>query len=180
MSKGIPTNLILIIASIYFFSGIFFGLDFADSFFHLNNAIYRDTYSSSFFLSSAVLDLLNSLFGSELWKFRLFNAALLYSSLFLPFFLNNNRISGVSSLGISLALILFSPLNVNIPGYDSFSIFILSLLFSVYLTYMRNRQLHFLVLLACISSLAVFFRLPNAIIILIITGLLFLQNQKKY
>lgn len=178
-SSQLPVFTIFVFSTLYFFSGIFFGLDFSDSFFHLNNAVFRGSYSSSFFLSSTIIDAVYQVFGPELWKIRFFNACLIYSSFFLPFLINKERLKLKSLLLISVGVILFSPLNVNILGYDSLSIFILSLLFSVALRFQRKSTLLILLLLSVISALAAFIRVPNAIVIILLAILFFFTSNKK-
>ena len=71
-------------------------------------------------------------------------------------------------LYIGVALILFAPFNVNILGYDSLSIFILSLTFSLSVLYLQKANIYLLVLLAFICSLAVLIRLPNILVVPIV------------
>lgn len=69
---------------------------------------------------------------------------------------------------IACGLFLFTPFNVNILGYDSISIFILSLIFSLSVLYLQKANLYVLLPLSFIGSLAVLIRLPNMIVVPIV------------
>src|SRR5690606_9389288 len=80
-------GLVLILTIIYSFSGIFFGLDFTDSFYHLNQALnpVDGIYLYPFFLSSVIIKGFIELAGSDIIYLRIINWFLLVTSMILPF-----------------------------------------------------------------------------------------------
>ena len=162
---------LLIFSLLYSFSGIFFGLDFTDSFYHLNQALYpvSDTYLFPFFLSSLIIKKIIQLVGQEVIYLRLVNWILLTSSIFLPFlFLKVNRRKSEILFYSSIIIILFTPLNANILGYDTLSIVILSLLFSFTVLYIKVEKFYLIFFLSFFCAAAVLIRLPNALAIPVI------------
>ena len=166
----------LALSVVYFFSSIFFGLDFTDSFYHLNQALYpaNDIYLYPFFLSSVIIKGIIHFLGPEIIYLRFFNSLLLLFSILLPFlFVKVPRPRKEILLYIGIALILFAPFNVNILGYDSLSIFFLSLIFSFSVLYFHRPTSYLLLLLALLCSAAVMIRLPNVLavpIVLLVIG----------
>lgn len=71
-------------------------------------------------------------------------------------------------LYIACCLILFNPFNVNILGFDTLSIFILSLIFSFAVLYLKKSGFYLLLILSILSAVAVFLRLPNLLVILFV------------
>lgn len=124
-------SLILLVSTVYFCIGIFFGTDFTDSFFHLNQARdpANETLLLPFFLSTILLKLIMNSVGQDLISLRLIHSLFLVSSVFIPFIILKPKISMTRMLVIcSLVLILFAPLNFNILSYDSFSIGMIALI----------------------------------------------------
>lgn len=164
-------NIFLSVTVIYFFSSIFYGLDFTDSFYHLNQALNpaNGIYLYPFFLSSVIINGLISLVGPEIIYLRLLNSLLLFFSLLMPFFLIKIPKQRIQVLFyIACGLFLFTPFNVNILGYDTLSIFILSLIFSLSVLYLQKTNLYLLLLLSITCSLAVLIRLPNLSVVPIV------------
>lgn len=164
-------NIFLTVSVFYFFSSIFFGLDFTDSFYHLNQALTPadGIYLYPFFLSSIIIKGLISLVGPEVIYLRFFNSLMLFFSFLMPFLLIKIHKPRVEvHFYIACGLFLFTPFNVNILGYDSISIFILSFIFSLSVLYLQKANLYLLLLLSCICSLAVLIRLPNILVIPIV------------
>ncbi len=154
----------LIFSIFYFFSSIFFGVDFTDSFYHLNQALAPadNIYLYPFFLSSIIIKGLVGIVGQEIIYLRFFNSLILFFSILMPFFLIKVKKPRAEALFyIAIGLFLFTPFNVNILGYDSISIFILSLIFSLSVYYLQKPGLYLLLLLSFISAAAVLIRLPN-------------------
>ena len=168
-------------ANIIFWSRPFFGLDFSDSFFHINIALYSELkdYYVPFFLSSEIIRVLALIFGENLISFRLFNAFLLYLSLLSPFFILKGLKHTPSLWYISCGLLIFYPLNVNILGYDTLSVFILSLIFSFTCKYVLTQKTWVLLLLAVLSAIAVFIRLPNAVTLFILAGIIWFHGTLR-
>lgn len=97
------------------------------------------------------------------------NSLLLFFSLLIPFIsirIEKPRIEVF--FYIACVLFLFAPFNVNILGYDSLSIFILSLIFSLSIQYLKSSKLYLLMLLSLLCASAVFIRLPNLLVIPIV------------
>lgn len=171
LNKKLFVKVFLIISICYFFSSIFFGLDFTDSFYHLNQALYPADGINiySFFLSSVVIKGIISLAGPEIIYLRFLNSLLLFFSVVMPFFLIKvEKPRAEIYLYIACCLFLFAPFNVNILGYDSLSIFILSFIFSVTVLYLQKPGFIFVLLLSTLSAVAVLVRLPNLLVIPII------------
>lgn len=161
-------NVFLILSILYFFFGIFFGLDFTDSFYHLNQALHPadDIYLYPFFLSSIIINTIVEIIGPEIIFLRLINSLLLFFSLLTPLILiKTQKPRAEVFFYIACVLFLFAPFNVNILGYDSLSIFILSLIFSLSILYLKSSKLYLLMLLSILCASAVFIRLPNLLVI---------------
>jgi len=164
-------NVFLIVSIAYFFSGIFFGLDFTDSFYHLNQALAPadGIYLYPFFLSSLIIKTIVEILGPEIIYLRFINSLLLFFSLLIPFvFIRVEKPRIEVFFYIACGLFLFAPFNVNILGYDSLSIFILSLIFSLTVLYLKSSKLYLLMLLSILCSAVVLIRLPNLLVIPIV------------
>lgn len=171
-----------VLANLVFWGGMFFGLDFTDSFFHINAArsVEGKELYSSFFLSSVFINFISEYLGEDLIIFRLINSSLLYISIFLPFLIGKKSINGIGLFYIGCILYLISPLNANILGYDTFSIFFISLIFSTYLKYVgSNKKNYWILILSILGALTVFIRLPNVIVILILFSFLIAHGHRK-
>ncbi len=171
--------LFLLISLLYSFMGIFFGLDFTDSFYHLNQALYpvSDTYLYPFFLSSLLIKKIIDMVGQEIINLRIINWVLLTASIFLPFIvLKVHRNKSEVLFYVSIVLVLYAPFNANILGYDTLSIFILSLLFSLSLLYHRSVKFYLIFLLALVCAAAVLIRLPNILAVPVIFFFLFVSE----
>lgn len=173
LKKHIPclVNVFLITSILYFFSGIFFGLDFTDSFYHLNQALHPadDIYLYSFFLSSIIIKEIVQILGPEIIYLRFINTLLLFFSLLIPFlFVKIKKPLTEVYFYVACVLLLFTPFNVNILGYDSISIFILSIIFSLTVLYLKSSKLYLLFFLSVLCSVAVLIRLPNLLVIPIV------------
>ena len=156
---------------IYFFAGIFVGLDFTDTFYHLNQALHpaEGIYLNSSFLSSFIIKTFVEIFGPKIIYLRFINSLLLFFSLLIPFvFVRIEKPRLEVFFYIACVLFLFAPFNVNILGYDSLSIFILSLIFSLSILYLKSSKLYLLMLLSILCSAAVLIRLPNLLVIPIV------------
>ncbi len=178
-------NVFLVLSVLYFFSSIFYGLDFTDSFYHLNQALYpaNDIYLYPFFLSSIIIKGLIGLVGPEIIHLRFLNSLMLFFSILMPFFLIKIEKPREEVLFyIASGLFLFTPFNVNILGYDSISIFILSLIFSLTVLYCRRSGIYLLLLLALGCSAAVLIRLPNILVVPIVFSFIGVskKNQAGY
>lgn len=156
---------------LYNFSVIFFGLDFTDSFYHLNQAIdpADGVYLYPFFLSSVIIKGFIELVGPNIIHLRTINWLLLFFSLLLPFFflkVYSNRFEFF--FYIACGLILITPFNANILGYDTLSIFINSFLFAVTALYLKSRAFYLIVVLSFLCAVAIFIRFPNGLAVPIV------------
>jgi len=171
--------LFFVLATSYFFLSIFFGLDFSDGFYHINQALYTygDWSQHKFFLSSIIINYWIEVFGKNLIGLRFFNALIIYFSALIPIlFLNTrNRWEQVFTLGI--ALVLIAPLNANILGYDTFTIIICSIVFTILISFLKSKNYLKLGCLAFFCAAAVFIRFPNIILLGIIPLSLFIDKS---
>lgn len=87
----------------------------------------------------------------------------------LPFFfIKVKRERPMIFFYIAITFILYTPFNANILGYDTLSIFILSLIFSVTALYLKTRKFYLICVLSLICALAILIRLPNVLAVFII------------
>jgi len=177
---GILVNVFLVISILYFFSSIFYGLDFTDSFYHLNQALHpaNDIYLYPFFLSSVIIKGIIGFVGPEIIHLRFLNSLMLFFSILIPFFIIKIKKPREEVLFyIACGLFLFTPFNVNILGYDSISIFILSLIFSLSVLYLQKANLYVLLLLSFLCSLAILVRLPNLLVVPIVLSVIGISGK---
>lgn len=180
--KSLIITVFFMFSVIYFFSGIFFGLDYSDSFYHLNYAIQppNDIHLYMFLLSSIFIKFLMELSGYEIIMIRFINSLLFFFAVVCPFIFFKTRQPKVKVLFyISSILILMAPLNFNVLGYDTLTIFILAILFSVLVLYLKKSNNYLLIVLAILSSMAILIRLPNILLIPIVLLVLFLKEGKS-
>lgn len=165
---------------IYFFSGIYFGLDFTDTFYHLNLAQSPPDGIILFpiLLTSLIINGLIETFGPHLLYLRFINASIFILALLIPFFFIKTRSSKVNKLFyIGCTIFLIAPLNANVLGYDSFTILINSLIFTTSLYYLEKKKLYVLVILAFLCSMSILIRLPNAFVLPILMCVIFYQQK---
>src|SRR5690606_26595406 len=173
-------SLFTIIAIIFFISGIFFGIDFTDTFYHINQAqIPPDgIFVYPILLSNLIIKGLIELFGPGLITLRLINAFLFIFSALLPLILIRPKAPLITKLFyLGCTMFLIAPLNANILGYDTFSIFINSLIFSVTVLYFFKNHNYLLVILALLCSISILIRLPNALVVPILMFLIFYKEK---
>lgn len=164
---------------IYFFAGIFVGLDFTDTFYHLNQA-ENPTDGIILFpilLSSLIIKGLIAFFGPHLIYLRLINALLYIIALLMPFIFLKTGASNIKKLFyIGTVIFLIAPLNANVLGYDTFSIFFNSLIFTISLYYFKKKKVYLIVILAFLCALSILIRLPNAIVLPILVLVIFYEQ----
>jgi hypothetical protein len=174
---------LLFLAALYSFSGIFFGLDFTDSFYHLNQAIQpsNEVFLYPFLLSSVILKELIMFAGPEIIYLRVMNWIILFGTMLLPFiFLKVKRERWMIFLYFALVLFLYTPFNANILGYDTLSIFINTMLFSLTALYLRTGKNYFIPVLSFIGAAAVLIRLPNILAVPLVFLFLLLFERLKF
>jgi len=165
---------------IYFFAGIFVGLDFTDTFYHLNQAQNPADGILLFpiLLSSLIINGLIELFGPNVIYLRFINGSLYILALLIPFIFLKTRASTIKKLFyIGCVVLLITPLNANVLGYDTFSIFFNSLIFTTTLSYLEKKKLYLLVILAFLCSMSILIRLPNALVLPILMFVIFYQQK---
>ncbi len=173
------TGVIFLASIFYFCFGIFFGIDFTDSFYHINKAQdpVDGVFPFTFFLSSILIQWIMNVVGDELIILRFVHSFCLVFSVFIPFIIVRPKISlSKIFLFCSLVLVLFAPLNFNILSYDSFSLFVLSLIFAVLILFFKKRKLFQIVLLAILVTISILLRLPNILFVPLI--FLFLHSGR--
>ncbi|NJY63023.1 hypothetical protein HC174_09655 [Salinimicrobium sp. CDJ15-81-2] len=161
----------LFLAISFFFAAIFFGLDFTDSFYHLNQALHPagDKHLYPFMGSSLMIKGLIELLGPEIIVLRFTNSLLLLISFLFPFLIFKPQLSRNKILiYLACGLILFLPFNVNILGYDTLSILFLSIIFTMAIDHIKNPKFFKLLFLSVLCSAAVLIRLPNVLVLPII------------
>ena len=174
-----------LLAVLYSLFGLFFGLDFTDSFYHLNQALHplNGIYLFPFLLSAIIIKEIAEFAGLEIINLRIINWMLLLFSIIVPFIFLKVKSQWYQVLFyFGVLLILYAPLNANILGYDTLSIFIISLLFSLTAVYISTRKFYLLFLLSTICGAAVLIRVPNALAIPVISIFLLIverQDQKR-
>lgn len=170
------------LATTYFFSRIFFGLDFADTFFHLNQARSQskgDNYFT-FFLSSILINGIIKIFGSDLVYLRFFNALLIFLSVLIPyFFLRKKNSNKKFFFLVSCTLIFLTTLNANILGYDTLSVFFASLIFVFTIAYLRKNNIFLLFTISLLCAVNIFIRFPNIYLIPILTLVFYTEGFKS-
>lgn len=172
----------LFLALFFFFAAIFFGLDFTDSFYHLNQALRPagDQHLYPFLGSSLIISEIVELLGPEIIFLRLVNSFLLLTSFLFPFLILKPQLSRNKILFyVACGLVLFLPFNVNILGYDTLSIFFLSLIFTISIDHVKNPKFLKLLFLSFLCAVAVLVRLPNILVLPIIL-LWFLFFKKAF
>ncbi|QCY68639.1 hypothetical protein FHG64_04085 [Antarcticibacterium flavum] len=118
--------------------------------------------------------------GPEIIYLRVVNWILLFGTMLLPFaFLKVKQERWMIFFYFALALILYTPFNANILGYDTLSIFINTLLFSLTALYLRTGRMYLIPVLSFICAAAVLIRLPNILgIPLVFLFLLVIERLK--
>ena len=165
----------------YFFTRIFFGLDFSDSFFHLNQASEQFTSNNAytFFLSSFFIGELINIAGEDIVILRFINALFIYASVIIPYiFLPKRSYTSKYFFIASCVLILLTALNPNILGFDTFSVFFASMIFITTVSLLKNHSFFSLLALIILCVLNVFVRLPNIYLIPVI-AIIFHANGFK-
>lgn len=183
-NKTLLVIIFFMFSVIYYFSGIFFGLDYSDTFYHLNHAIQppNDLHLYTFLLSSILIKFLIELSGYELIMLRFINSLLFFFAIICPFIILKTRKPKIDALFyISCILILMAPLNYNILGYDTLTIFILAILFSVLVLYLKKSNSYLLIILAILSSVVILIRLPNIVLIpIVFLSVLFKEGKPLF
>ena len=159
-------KILFVLSICYFFSFAFFGLDFTDTFFHLNNARVLNFSDINFLtiLSTLIIKFILEFITQDIIGIRILNGIIKILPLFIYFYYF--KISNRSFLVWTIiTLILVTPNNFFVLGYDSFSIFTLIMILLVLILNKPHLDYRVLVLLSLLSSCAVLIRLPNILVI---------------
>lgn len=175
--KNVIKNWLVIIlfpcSLLYYFSSLFYGLDFTDTFFHINEALYpaNNVHRFSFLYSSLFIELISKIFGSNLMVFRIVNGLLLLLPGLLSLMVLRKCLNGYECLIYStIVILLTAALNTNILGFDTLTTLSLSFIFFNCYWYIKNkkRSISLVILLCFLTSFSILIRLPNIILLLIL------------
>lgn len=169
----------LSIAVIYFLCSAFLGMEGMDGFFHINQAILiTGNLPFETILTSLTLKLLYVFFGQYYILYRLFNLFLFLISYFLIFTLvKNSFTTPFLRLMFACFIVLSTPMNFNILGYDSLSIFSISICIWFLLKYDIEKTFNIIVF-AFFVAISGLIRLPNLVILLWLC-LFFIDYRKR-
>jgi len=166
----------------YSFILIFYGIDFSDTFFHLN--VFKNIKLHPLTgLTSLIGIFWMKQFGDYLLSFRILNLLLLNLSIIIPFIFivpKTQRLKNFFLLGI--AIILFATLNPNVFNYDSVTLFLLSFSSVWAIKYYQRGNISYLVAYGLFSALLILARFPNIIILplsIVILALIEYQRENK-
>ncbi len=154
----------------YYFGYAFFGLDFTDTFFHLNNARRANSDINFLIVLSALIIKFFLNFVTENVLFlRIINGVIKISPLFI--YLYYFKIPKRSFLiWTFIILIILTPNNSFVLGYDSLSVFTLTLILLILIKSKSNFNYSIIFLLSILSSCAILIRFPNILLV----GIVFL------
>ena len=180
-----------ILNTICFTSSIFcsflyccFGLDFNDSPFWYNSYRTNEEYSSLIFGTTVFMKWLTHFFNDQVINYRIINVIIQYCAVIIPLIFvvaKNIRIRYWGAI-LLLSSWYFTSINYNILSPDSFTIFFISLTYTLSFNYFKTKNLALLISTTFVVAIASTFRLPN---ILLIAPILFeisiqsVKNTKK-
>jgi 4-amino-4-deoxy-L-arabinose transferase-like glycosyltransferase len=165
--KTIRYHLLFLVAAVcYFISNILWGLEFTDGFFHINEAFQNEGYYPfETILSSQLIFLLNKIFGIHLVLYRLFNSLLILFSYYLIYNTAKKHYNKVLvRLFTAVFIMLASPMNFNILGFDSFSIITITVAVCFLLNNEMNNFKNIL-LLSILIACSMLVRMPNILLL---------------
>lgn len=164
------------------FARIFIGIDFTDSFYWLNiilNLSESPTPPVMVIGTVALGELWASVFPATLISFRIFAELLVLAATCLLYFCLIPRDKLKKNLHYLAIAILLSNKEV-IYGIDSLSVFFLAAALMLLIKYINNSKFLYLIILAIVSSFAVFVRFPNLLLFFtVLFFILVVLLQKK-
>lgn len=178
---GISSVLITLICS---FSFCFFGLDFTDSFFHVNSILGNNNYPL-WFGTVGIIKFFNSIGCKSLIHYRIVNWTAYILAAIIPFFslLPLHKIKS-NLLVLAVAILTLNVLNFNVFGYDSLTILFLSINCIFFIKFFSRNSIKDLFFSSIFSAILVSIRFPNIIIIPIFIIILFIStfflNRNNY
>lgn len=147
---------------IYAFTSIFFGIDFADAFYHLNLPVVLEgnepfvSLGTSFILKGA-----HAIFQESLIYYRIFNLLIVIGTILVPaIFLSDKSNRKQLVLYSSVLIVLLVPFNYNAIGYSWLSAFFISISLTYFLRN-KKKDFTFSIILGLIFALILLIRLPN-------------------
>lgn len=163
------------VSLVYYLFFIQFGIDLTDSFFHINNFIYK-VLDPTTFLSSIIGHFFSVIFGLNLITFRLIFVGIIFLMQLMPFLLiEREKRTHFLILFFPISLV-FAPTMANYLSYDTFSIFFTTVYICLLIDYLKNQHFYKMVLLSIISAVLVGVRLPN-LLALFFTSFVFLISS---
>lgn len=175
--------LFLVCSIAFMISKIFFGLDFTDSFYHLNYAATHSGREISFFtpLSVYLIKLVSYFASDMIIVYRIINVLITLSLFMIPFSLIKVENKPKKVFITGLLILLYSPFVTNIFGWDTFSAFFLLLTYVAFYKYMlTNANRKWLYILGVLSGLSILSRIPNVLaVFIVIPAIYFKYNQAK-
>jgi hypothetical protein len=169
----IPIGLVLF----YQFIFLFFGLDFSDSFYNINNFIRIGNANAevnpNYFLSSYLGYYWSAIFGTHVLAFRTFNWVLNALLLLSPLLLIQRKDFKYFLVYFVITGIILAPIfGLNILGFDSFTNLFVVLSLVLLIRYISNPGTGLLLLLGGLSAVLIACRIPNLLIMPVIGGML--------
>jgi hypothetical protein len=173
-------GILFFIALLWFLFGIFWGLDFMDTFWFLK--LSEGAARSNFMIVFSTLSgkFIQLFCDGSLLKIRLVNAFvwIVIASLSGLYLFHRHQNKGVILALVGLALCLFSPMNFNILSYDSISaLFFLTAWIVLYEVNHAKRNVSNLILGGILVGFSLLSRLPSIVVLPLFMMLLFLSEK---
>lgn len=169
------------LASVWSLFWVFFGLDFTDTFYHLNNAFYAEHISIMLPLTSGLLISISNIFGNHLIAYRLFNWLFIYAA-YVVFYLIIRRAGVISKSSLWLlsgAVVLIPLASHNVFNGNNLTIFFMLMSFVSLYMFAEGRGQLWLVGLIVSVWLGVLSRFPNVVVVPIIIALAWMVCKNK-
>lgn len=164
----------------YSFVLVFYGIDFTDTFYHLNS--FKDFELSSLTgLTSLIGIFWMKLFGNNLLSFRILNLLLINFAVIIPFLFFVPKAEKTKSyIFLGSSIVLLASLNANIFNYDTVTLFFLSFASIWIIKYYQTGKKSYLLTYGFFSALLILARFPNIVILPLSIILLLIIEYQKY
>jgi hypothetical protein len=177
-AKKYALYIVLFASALFLFFINFFGLDFTDSFYHLNNIEHsQEKYMT--FLSYTLLGSWTQFFGDTLISLRIFNSTVTLLVVFIPLLFFRKKINNQTILFSAIAIFILTSTHSNVVGYDIITRLFLILVFALFVKFVHTGKTYFLILVGLFSILLTGARLQNIIIVPILLSLYFIHYYFK-
>jgi len=154
----------LLFAVLYYLFFAQFGIDYYDTFYHIN--LYLSSSKDPMFFGSTIIgNLFYTVFGSELILFRVFAFLLIISMFILPYFFLRDKFFKYTPVFFILLVLIYAPTHHNYLSYDVFTIFFLTVFILLLFLYNKNSSYCLLITLSLVSAIVIAVRLPNLTIL---------------